>query len=249
MKIFARLNILLKTIALVLAISFGLFYVFRSHPKSYDTLSNLPPFNVNQNISATAEQVEPPVIRLHDKNGIFFCTAFVVSDVYAITAGHCLNDDGSLSTKPIKIFVQDDDSKAIFRDTSVVAKAAAINNRGDTGLLLGDFSKFRRLKIIYNANMLLQIVQINKQLGGGGIFISIGFPYGDGGVGIQSQLDMPCGFSLCGRGILYPGMSGGPVMDPITKYVVGINSAVYDTTLIFSSLVSIFASFDIQVVE
>src|SRR6185503_18320198 len=42
---------------------------------------------------------------IHIKNSkIGSCTAFAISNEYALTAGHCLNDDGDLITEEHKVF-------------------------------------------------------------------------------------------------------------------------------------------------
>jgi len=223
--------------------------------KSYETLDKMPDYSLSQNKKQLPALAHPSVIRLHgtDKNGKeneFFCSAFVISDVYAVTAGHCLEDGGKMSTKDIVIFetVQVGERAFEHKSTGVVAHAAGMNRRGDTGLITGDFSNFKKLKFSPYPSDVLQIIKQNLQLAQGQM-VSVGFPYGDIPLSVPVVVIGSMNFHLAARGLLYPGMSGGVVIDPITEYVVGINSYVNNDIIAFSSVIGLLESLNVKVVE
>lgn len=157
------------------------------------------------------------VIKLETMKNQFFCTGFVISPNFAITAGHCLNQDGKLHKEPIKVF------NSLGLDTSVRAKAAGFMTRNDFGLLMGDFKDFKAVKVEMEKFTIIP----------GKLYKACGFPYG--------QHELACnpfvpirnyGFFMAGPGYLVPGQSGGPVIDPETGVVVGLNTAALEEGLI-----------------
>jgi S1-C subfamily serine protease len=78
--------------------------------------------------------------------------------------------------------------------------------------------------------------------------MSCGFPYG--------QKRLYCStikpkakefFNLIADGDIFPGMSGGPVIDILTGEVVGVNSKVYeDGTIHVASLIGLPAQFMVE---
>jgi hypothetical protein len=229
-------------------------YAFPSYPKSYETLDKMPDYSLSENKKQLPALAHPSVIRLHskgkkDKKDEFFCSAFVISDVYAVTAGHCLEDGGKMSTKDIVIYetIRTGDTTFEHKSTGVVVRAAGINRRGDTGLITGDFSTFKKLKFSPYPSDVLQIIKQNLQLAQGQM-VSVGFPYGDIPLSVPVKIEGTDNFHLAARGLLYPGMSGGVVIDPITEYVVGINSYVNNDIIAFSSVIGLLESLNVKVV-
>lgn len=170
-----------------------------------------------------------PMLHLRDKSGEFFCTGFVVDDHYAITAAHCIDDkiDSYIN-------IYDVDNKP----TGVKAKVGGFYSRLDQGIITADFSKFNKLKI----NTTEPKAMYAKLL------ITCGFPLGQKEVVctpflVKGHKD----FYIAGvDNALYPGMSGGPGIDPDSGEVVALNSAVDDDLSFVSSLIGLLGAFGIE---
>ncbi len=252
-------GIALLTSLLFLSAGGLLFYglaqeAFPRYSKSYETLDKMPDYSLSENKKQLPALAHPSVIRLHSKGkkkqkDEFFCSAFVISDVYAVTAGHCLEDDGKLSTKDIVVFetVRTGDATFEHKSTGVVVHAAGINRRGDTGLITGDFSNFRKIKFSPYPSDILQILTQNLQIAKGQL-VAVGFPYGDIPLSVPVTFKGTMNFHLAAFGLLYPGMSGGVLIDPITGYAVGINSYVNNDIIAFSSVIGLLESLNVKVV-
>jgi len=187
--------------------------------------------------------VYPAIIRLHDNHGDFFCSAFVVDASYAITAAHCLVDSlGYLSRSPIR--VTDSDGEEI-----TVAKAAGINNRVDYGIVTGDFSNFNQLEMDASVSFYSAVDntkwKMMKELQDN--FETCGYP--------QGQKDVYCAdfaptgnayFQVAGIGQVFPGMSGGPLINKETGEAVGIISAMSDGQAIVTPIVGILGNFGLE---
>lgn len=195
---------------------------------SKEVSPNLPVFKHVDKSKAKYEAI----VRLKYLDGRFFCTGFVIDDKYVVTAAHCLSDfNGALLKQEIEI------SNDLDEELYLNAKPAALDNRNDLGLVVGDFSNFKHL----------EIDSINAGLLSFSTFSSCGYPYG--------QKDLLCTrlypktnyyFQIYGSGFLYPGMSGGPVFDSIRNVVVGVNSAVVQNGVIVSPLIGILENFGID---
>jgi hypothetical protein len=242
----------------------------KKYQDSYEMAKDLPAYSLTENITQRESQTLPSVIRLHTgkatdmqrlkakltfseppEENEFFCTAFVVSDKYAITAGHCLDGEDGIEKSDINIFIEYQDQGMVapsYKDSEVKARAVGINRRGDTGLLIGDFSSFRKVKFSPYSNDILEILKI--AMSNGGQLIAVGFPYGDAPFVTPVMFQGTAGFQLRGQALLYPGMSGGPLIEPTTGYAIGVNSSVsYDGGSNFSSLVGLLESLGVPVTE
>lgn len=147
---------------------------------------------------------------LSNKNA---CTAFVIDSNYAITAGHCL------AGQPKHNSVQN-----IGRtlEKAIPVKTVGYNMRVDYGLIQGDFSGFNQAKI--------EPTKSFSQLSTGYQFMACGFPEGQTPVICTTLLSMgPSDFLIIARGDFYPGMSGGPVIEPVSGLVIGLVQAVAGT--------------------
>jgi S1-C subfamily serine protease len=235
-------------IALSINLGLNLFYydsLLRSYDKPIYQLDNLPPMELKDEIEnpfiikdPNAPVTNAPVVRIGvntEGKKRFICSGTVVSNAYVITAGHCLHKHNGLGIDITqKYFVESND-----RTISVETKAAAIHYNMDYGLLLGDFTKFQKMKIDP-----LQKGFIGKQ----GPFAACGYPLGGSDhCGFFSIVDFT-GYRNAAPAIqLYPGMSGGPVIDLNTKHLVGINSAVSQGYSLFAPFVNFFGVFNIEV--
>ena len=180
-----------------------------------------------QSINAT--QKYEPIIRLIDPATGFFCTGFVVDKNYAFTAGHCIEDFFGL--KSGEIIIQDINSE----ETGIVAQAAGINTRMDWGIVRGDFSNFMNMPIMEN-DLELTSAEV----------ISCGFPQGRRQLFCSViRLHGTDNFHLAGTGFLYPGMSGGPVLNEFGE-AIAINSYVRGEIVAVAPLIGILAMFGIE---
>jgi hypothetical protein len=170
-------------------------------------------------------QARPPVhtslIRIASSSGI--CSATVFSKNYAITAGHCVA--GQVG-KTYKIYGQKIGGSEGAR-SELVGEAIAV--RGvmyggiDLGLLMGDFESFNYAPVHFGDMELPPLL------------VSCGYAGGGRDVLCRQVSNVePYGFIATGRGNLIPGMSGGPLIDPATGIVVGVNSAQYENGVFFT---------------
>lgn len=195
------------------------------------TLPNLPPYLTND-ISTNSPQKNGFVIRLHKDSDTekhrFFCSGFVISEIYAVTAAHCLyNESRVLSTGVIFIH------NAVNVPLST-AQAVTVNIISDLGLIRGDFSRFNKLKL----GILFDVT---------GPFLTCGFPYGDRGICTRFTPQFPRYNFIGGQGALFPGMSGGPVIDIPTGAAVGVNSSTSDDSVNIAPLIGLFYAAHIEI--
>lgn len=174
-----------------------------------------------------------PFIRLHDERGNFFCSGVVVSDKLAVTANHCVdrsNFFGPQSFIP-RINVRAEDGK----DIGISAVVVGGNSRSDTAMITGDFSKFQKQPLISDIRM-ANNTSLNNNMG----LVSCGFPWGDRLYCTPITNRYYFNFGIIAQGLLYPGMSGGPVMLAETGEVVAVNTAAQGNNVIVSPTGSIY---------
>lgn len=142
-----------------------------------------------------------PLIRLAQKNKKTgeieaFCSAVVISDQYALTAGHCIIDENAEMKTDIIVF--NDRAEEITK-----CDAAGYENRPDLGLLRGDFSMFNQVPV-RSGDTFLQATS--------GQIMACGYPHGSKKAFCETyQLSQIDGFSMAGTSVFIPGMSGGAV--------------------------------------
>jgi len=159
------------------------------------------------------------MIRTDGKPGT--CSAFVVSDEYAFTAGHCVHMtvqdvEGSVYAKP-DIFIvrnsrrQDTGVRAVAISKSYNAK----RHKFDYAVLKGNFRDFRKLKVSGR----LRLIK-------GENYYTCGYPAGKTPILCTNFLAYgPNNFEFIGQGYVMGGMSGGPVIDDY-GFAVGIISSI-----------------------
>lgn len=203
----------------------------------------LPPFAEIQDTSINLYQA---LVRLETEDGNFFCSGSVISDDYVLTAAHCLMSEGiipGIRKDTINVVSMQRETDGIIR--TVKAKAAALNTRADYALIKGDFKDFSKLRITVKPTGLAQVAALPV-----GANIVCGFPWGaeDTCYPIKSPL-----FTYFERfkaqGTMYPGMSGGPVIDLSTKSVFAVNTAVMDGGIVISPLVGLFETLGVRVIK
>lgn len=144
--------------------------------------------------------------------GSFFCSAFVVSDNYAVTAAHCVVDSqGSMRNDLIDVY----DSLNV--DTKIAASTVALQHSMDRAIIMGDFRKFEKVKMADTTENFYPSVSQN--------LVVCGYPGGQRLLCVPFRPQAMSFFSILGWGPAYPGMSGGIVMDMDTQTAVGVISA------------------------
>lgn len=170
------------------------------------------------------------IVRLHTLEGQFFCSGVVVGRHTIFTAAHCVDGADQIS-------VRGEDGKPL----GVVAKVAGANGRADFAILRGDFRRFAARPADIDPRSIMKDIQSNKRK-----IIACGYPWA-GKLFCSTVTDrVVMNFQIAGEGSLWPGMSGGPVIDAATGHVIGVNSAMSGSKMIFTPLVEIYAALDVS---
>jgi hypothetical protein len=195
--------------------------------------NNLPPFET-KDLGTNSKDKMVPVIRLHDTDGQFFCSGFVISDIYAATAAHCVSSEetGIMRKKPVRIFSSE------LQETAS-AMAVGVNLRLDQAVLKGDFRKYNKVRIMLHPSEMLNIQAQGN--------IVCGFPVGSELTCYPIVIQGTNYFGLAGRGFLFPGDSGGPTIDLTTGVVFALNTAVTENGIYLSPLVGLLDQFGIKI--
>lgn len=231
----------LKILGVVLPVTFLVLTIYdKTHPE--EPKSNLNKKLLDVKYSGPShpydETLNRALIRIVAKNkkgeDTAICSAFVISDSYALTAGHCVVDDN---------YELLDDTYTIYNDEGkeiTKAKAAGFISRPDLGILRGNFSKFNQVPLRYKDTFVSAT---------SGQFVSCGFPQGSKKPFCEKfNFQYVSGFSFRGSSILIPGMSGGITIDTATGEAIGANSASYDSgaNAAISPLIGFDAAFGIE---
>ncbi len=154
----------------------------------------------------------------------FFCSGSVISPTLVLTAAHCVMQGGAYempTMNPDIILIK---SEKIKGKKQVIAAGIAYraNGRADYAVVRGDFRKFN-IAPITTSNTLMYNLSQN--------LVACGFPWG-----AEKHVCYPLvkrqngklmkSFAFGFDGFLYPGMSGGPVVDRASGLVFAVNSAV-----------------------
>lgn len=237
-------NVTTIALGLLLAtgLTMGLTAVYRlaTPYKQEDRIKDLPPFSLSQNyenneaLLPALVRIEEPATFFHEQQ--FNCSGTVISDDYVLTAAHCVGGmEGKLSSDKVLIIA--------IGGTVVEAVPASMNARADYALIKGDFKGFNKLRVLPNL-----------EKGIGGVFgapqiLTCGFPWGASDVCYGAKPLGPYIQFIAMQGLLYPGMSGGPVIEPQFMIVVGVNSMMLDGGAIgIAPLVGLFETLHVEVV-
>lgn len=174
----------------------------------------------------------PALIRLVDENSRAYCSGSVISDKLVLTAAHCvarMGEWGEVEVNP-KVFIRSLSNKSNHQ-VVVVSVVLGVQPRADYALIKGDFRGFNTLK--FNDKPSADIL-VNKYN-----LTACGFPYGQSPVcypftNPEKYVDV-----IKGKGQMYAGMSGGPVIDIATSTVYAVNSAVTDSYVMVAPIVNI----------
>lgn len=156
------------------------------------------------------------IVRLHDaRDGKFFCSGVVISDKYILTAAHCVGT----SFMGIKAGTQDlIELKNHNGDTVGEAVVHDFNLAADIAVLRGSFENLPKSEMVNDPVELANSLEHP--------ILACGFPYGEELRCSKMASMSHFTFMLQAKGWLYPGMSGGPVIDMVTGKVIAVNSAV-----------------------
>jgi hypothetical protein len=150
------------------------------------------------------------VVRL-SVNGEFFCSGVVIGGNYILTASHCIVDEETGRLKNEVITVEGDNGRVI-----TVGRPVGANLRMDWGLIHGNFTSIPASHVMSN--------DVPKDA----TLRACGFPQGNHAtycvVLEQNGNDL---FLLKTKGLVWPGMSGGPVFDK-NDQVVALNIRGYE---------------------
>lgn len=168
--------------------------------------------------------LRPAIVRLHDTmTGSFFCSGTVISEQLIVSAAHCMDDH------PLGITIMDMQGQPTgSRVMDILA-----HGRSDQALLVGFFPGFEHIKMVTEPKNVLKLLN-NDSLE------VCGFPYA-GPLFCEhvnyKGIDI---FQFRTDGAAWPGMSGGPVIDRDTGYIVGVITAMSPDGMILSPTVNIY---------
>ncbi len=182
----------------------------------------------------------PFIVRLHDKKtGRFFCSGSVISDKYILTAGHCvlismpIIDMKMLNLEEIEIRAEDGSA------TGVTVMAYRAQLQSDLAILTGDLHIFEKAKVITQPAEVIKAYERNN-------LKACGYPYGGALFCNLIHFRHIRVFAMSAEGYLYPGMSGGPVIDQSTGAIVGVNSAIDGEYLVEVPTTELYSMFDLD---
>lgn len=155
----------------------------------------------------------------------YFCSAFVISSNYALTAAHCVKDLKGNNRKSVRIFATDMKTEKVVL-TNIDAKVVSSYMYAglDMAAITGDFTEFDRLATVNSTKEIAGAESLSVGVLGNRIVME------------RLNLIQPYGFGILAAGQLFPGMSGGPVIDLTSGKVIGINSAMGEMGAIISPL-------------
>jgi V8-like Glu-specific endopeptidase len=155
------------------------------------------------------------VVTLYDVARNIRCSAAAVSDNIAITAAHCVVDGRVLYAK----------QNMEITDVKVVA----INVGTDVAILKGDFKKFIKVNVTTDPSDALNAL--------GSTGYACGLPHGGKVWCSKVTLNNNYLNAIKGEGLIYPGMSGGPVFH--NGRVIAVNSAMGVNLILVAPLLNL----------
>lgn len=240
----------LTIVAGLIALCMSLFYKTKVKNIQLGRQNDLPAFKLDQDIVQRKYDGLIQLISADTYKG--FCSAFVISKDYAITAAHCLVDEDSRmkNSKEIKIRsiekVEEDGNK---QQTILPVEIIGLNLTTDYALLIGNFSEFTPIRIDTKASAINGIKGTEVLPGVRAPMFAVGFPFGGTEpIALPQENCQTLGETIMCQGIMFRGCSGGFLIDPITGVVVGINHAInlQGQETFFKFMIAIFDQFNVE---
>jgi hypothetical protein len=211
---------------------------------------NLPAFKLDQDISKKKYDGLIQLVTADKHKG--FCSGFVVSKEYAITAAHCLvnedskmKDSESIKARSVKFVDESGNTQQLITPVEIVG----LNLATDYALLIGDFSEFSAMKIETGAAAIRGIQGVELLPGIVVPLFAVGFPFGgaEAMAFAQERCETVGDMFMC-KGIMFRGCSGGPIIDPVTGTVYGLNHAInmQGQETFFKFLIALFDQFNVE---
>lgn len=169
------------------------------------------------------------IVKLRTVNGTFFCSATVISPTEAIGSAHCFFH---LRENSFIVESLPNENGEIVVALSYIE---GINERADTALIRGDFKNFDQFEIDPSPS---SDILINEDYD----LVACGYPYGGELICYKFSDPFKMVDAIAGKGQLYAGMSGGPVIDLKTGKIVAVNRAVAEGYVVVSPIVNFFES-------
>lgn len=171
-----------------------------------------------------------PVVRLVQK-GRTYCSGVVIDSTTIVTASHCVVMESmfggmAINRKPIEIRAADNLGRGTYGNVS------GIMIQMDRAVIKGDFHLFRAAPYISDVGE-----SISHRIDGEKMF-ACGYPLGGKLFCTRMVYLHDMAFMLAVRGVLIPGMSGGPTM-LMDGTVIAINVAVANDFSIVSPIYNI----------
>lgn len=206
------------------------YYVFALVAIFAAFLSYQPPTETHAQVP---EDARVSIVRLHDLDGNFFCSGVIVSDRRLLTAAHCVD---SFEPKAVSIVVKSQDG-----EQRAFAWVLGSKDRADYAILGGHFQKFKKQPHTTDPKQIVPIMHDQKR-----VLITCGYAWGGNLFCMPVKERGTYYFMFAGDANLYPGMSGGPVIDVKTGQVVAVNSAMLGPKAILAPIVNIYESLKVK---
>lgn len=173
-----------------------------------------------------------PIVRLHRaQDGAFFCSGSVISDQLILTAAHCVA--GAPLNKPL-LEIRD-----MFNKGKTPASVLEYNERADFALLKGDFKDFKHMTYTVKPQEIVDSFHLHR-------LTLCGYPHAGQLFCSQFKFIGQTVFGMAGYAHMWPGMSGGPIIDMETGQIVAVVTGMDGDKGIVSPIIELFESLHVK---
>ncbi len=187
---------------------------------------------INKPKAKQTQHANTAIVRLHDvATGRFFCSGTVISDELILTAAHCVVRESFFGAEVVEqVEVRAEDGAPL----GLIAKLVNANPRQDVALLSGQFKLFDKMPVEIRPQAIEDSFLHSRHLK------ACGYP-ADGALVCTTVSSVKhMNFDFSADGFLYPGMSGGPVIDEDTGAIIAVNTAVFESRIYLSPTEELF---------